>query len=776
MTYNRLILFFYSLVISAPVLNAQSKFSVSEKTELQITQIIANMTLDEKVGQTCQITLDAILVTETDNDFEAGTESRAIEPYKIDAAKLEIAIEKFKIGSILNVSSHALSLKEWDYIMSKVNAPFLKGQSGIPIIYGIDAIHGANYIKGATLFPQEVGLAATWNRSLAKQFAEITAYETRASGVRWNFSPVLDIGRQPLWSRFFETMGEDPFLVSELGKEIILGYQGEGAVVGPYHLAACLKHFVGYSMPQSGRDRTPAWIPKKYMTELYLPPFKTAIDAGAMTLMINSGDVNGIPGHVNKNLLTDVLKNDWGFNGFTVSDWEDFIMMETVHNVAKDAQEGIVLSFNAGVDMSMVPMSPHYKTYCKLLKKSVEEKKVTITRLDDAVRRILRVKFATGLFDKKTYNRPDYPLFGSENFQLAAYNAAVESITLLKNENHILPLKKTAKILVAGPTANNLMFLNGAWTHTWQGADPRISTEKCPTIFTAVAEKVGAENCLYSAGATLNYVNGWENSELTNVEDFKSKAKESEIILLCLGELPSTEKPGDIRSLRLPQAQIDLAKMAYQTGKKVILVLVEARPRVIHDIVDKSSAIIQAYLPGDYGGVALADIIFGDANPSGKLPYTYPKYDGIIEHYDHPRSVDRSGKTDEFDAFDPEWEFGYGISYTQFKYSDFKIDKAKMSENESIKVSLSVKNTGNIAGKEVVQLYLSDLKATIVPPGKRLVRFEKILLKPNETKTLEFIINLEDLKFSNSKGQWISEPGDFTFTVNNKSLKFNLIK
>lgn len=764
MTLNRILTVFILCFLLSSSAFGQTKFSTSDKIEQKINKLIGKMTLTEKVGQTCQITLDAILATDASN--------KPLEPLKIDEAKLAEALEKYKVGSMLNVSSHTLSLEEWKTVFDAVNAPFLNGESNIPIIYGIDAIHGVNYTIGATLFPQEVGLAATWNKKLAKEFGEITAYETRASGIRWNFSPVLDVARQPLWSRYFETLGEDPYLASEMGREIVLGYQGMEETVGCYHVAACLKHFVGYSMPQSGRDRTPAWIPEKYMTEIYLPPFKTAIDAGAMTLMINSGDVNGIPGHTNKALLTDLLKEQWGFKGFTVSDWEDFIMLETVHNVGKDAQDAIVQAINAGVDMSMVPLAPHYKTYCDLLKKSVEEGKVSTERLDDAVRRILRVKFATELFDKKSFEHTDYSFFGGDVHQKAALSAAQESITLLKNKANILPLNKNTKVLVAGPTANSLNTLNGAWTHAWQGLETKYNSKGFHTIYEAISNKVGAENVQFSQGVEMKYVDAWENCKLTNTDDFKSKAASADVIVLCLGELPSTEKPGDIRSLRLPQAQLDLAKIAYETGKKVILVLVEARPRVIHEIVDGSAAILQAYLPGDPGGTAISDIIFGDVNPSGKLPYTYPKYDGVIEFYDHPRSVDRSGKTYGFDSFDPEWEFGHGLSYTSFEYSNFKLDNNTISKGGEIAVEVTVKNSGDVAGKEVVQLYLSDKKASLVPAGKRLVRFQKIDLAPNESKTVEFIIKFDDLRFSDSEGNWVIEPGMFNLSINGEHQLF----
>ncbi len=746
---------------------AQERFELDEKTEKKINKIISELTLTEKVGQTCQVTLDALLARD-----ESG---KLLDPIQFDPAKFNEALCEYRIGSILNVSSHTLTLDEWNNILPKVNNAFLNKKINVPIIYGIDAIHGVNYTVGATLFPQEIGLAATWNNKLSYEFGEITAYEMRKTGLRWNFSPVLDLGRQPLWSRFFETLGEDPYLAGELGESIVTGYQGSKYdFLDNYHVASCLKHFVGYSMPQTGRDRTPAWIPQKFMTELYLPPFKQSIDAGAMTLMINSGDLNGVPGHANKALLTDLLKDEWGFKGFTVSDWEDFLMLETVHNVAGDQSEAIAMAINAGVDMSMVPNAPQYKEYCEVLLKCVEDGDVSIERLEDAVKRILRVKMATGLYDKKTYKETDYSEFASEEFKNSALQAAQESITLLKNDNAILPLNKSTKVLVAGPTGNDLTFINGAWTHSWQGVDDSYNTQNCETIYTAIAKKVGEENCQFSQGAELVLNDGWETANLTDSVDFKSKAANSDVIVLCIGELPATEKPGDIRSLRLLEAQSDLAKMAYRTGKPVVLVLVEARPRVIHDIVDGARAIFQTYLPGDYGGTALADLIFGDVNPSGKLPYTYPKYDGVIEYYDRPKSVDRSGKTNKFDAFDPEWEFGFGLSYTEFDYSNFTIDKTKMTRTDSIQVSVDVTNIGDREGKEVIQLYLSDMKASIVPAGKRLRRYAKIDLKPNQTKTVKFTINSDDLQFSDTNGNWKIENGQFQLEINGENLNFEL--
>ncbi len=754
---------FCSIIFLSIDTTGQTAFELNDNHEKKINKLIKSMTLEEKVGQTCQITLDAILRTD-----ELG---KTIEPAQIDAEKLKTAISEFKVGSLLNVSSHTLKMEEWKTILSEIKKAEKEYKIIVPIIYGIDAIHGVNYTVGATLFPQEIGLAATWNRKLAQDFGAVTAYEMRATGLRWNFSPVLDLGRQPLWSRFFETLGEDPFLASQLGESIVFGYQGNEAI-DKYHVAACLKHFVGYSAPVSGRDRTPAWIPKKFMTELYLPSFKKSIDAGAMTLMINSGDVNGIPGHANGYLLNQLLKKDWGFKGFTVSDWEDFIMLETVHSVSSNLQEAIVLAFNSGVDMSMVPNNPQYKEYCLTMIKAVCEKQISEERLNDAVRRILRVKMALGLFDEE--KTIDYPLFGSETHKAIALKAAAESITLLKNQDNFLPLKKNQKILIAGPTADNLVYLNGAWTHTWQGVEEKFNTEDCPTILQALRKELGEESYEYFDGCKMYFKDGWEQCDLESEGVFQQMIGQNDVIVLCLGELPSTEKPGDIRSLNLPKAQLRLAELAFESGKPVVLVLVEGRPRIIHDIVEGATSIIQCYLPGDYGAEALSDILFGKVNPSGKLPYTYPKYDGVLEFYDRPKSVDRSGKTNQFDAFDPEWEFGYGLSYTSFSYSDLKINMESMNSNETISVSITVTNTGEIEGKEVVQMYISDKKASMVPAGKRLRNFEKINLEKGESKNINFVISADDLHFSNEKGEWVLEPGIFSIQIGNQKVEFEL--
>lgn len=764
---NLLYYFGGTLLLLFSCKSAQSITTSKTSTEDSSLNVrIAQMSIEEKVGQTCQITLDVI----TQTDAKGATRI----PATIDTAKLNEAIFKYHVGSVLNVGSHTLSLAEWKGIIPAVQNPYTTGKTHVPIIYGIDAIHGVNYTVGATLFPQEIGLAATWNPGLAKTFGEITAYETRASGIPWNFSPVLDLGRQPLWSRTFETLGEDPYLISQMGAAIIDGYQG-GTKPDEYHVAACMKHFVGYSAANSGRDRTPAWIPEKYMKELYLPSFKAAVEQGALTVMINSGAVNGVPGHINHHLITETLKGDWGFEGFAVSDWEDFIMLHTVHSTSPSLEDAYVQAFNAGVDMSMVPLSPQYKEYCTIMVNAVKSGKISMERLDDAVRRILRVKSRLGLFERPIPTFENYPKFGSAEFQQASLNSALESITLLKNENGILPLSKNQKVLIAGPTSNNLVYLNGAWTHTWQGVDTAYNTSGCFTVREAFEKKLGKENCLFSQGAGLYSDAGFEKTRFVNLTDYNDKLKLADVVVLCLGELPATEKPGDILSLNLDTEQRELAKLAYAQNKKVILVLLEGRPRVIHDIVSGASGIIQAYLPGNYGAEALVALMYGDKNFSGKLPYTYPKYDGVIEFYDHPKSVDRS-KAGDFTAYNPEWDFGYGLNYSDMEYSSLTLNKESFSDNDSIAVTVTLKNNSSIAGKEVIQLYVSDDYASMIPTGKSLKRFQKIDVQANSEVSKTFYLSRTDFQFVGKDDEFIVEEGDFTIRVGNLSKKLSYKK
>lgn len=740
-----------------------SSLLLDSKTEDSINNLIDKMSIKEKVGQTCQITLDAILKKDT-----LGV---LLEPHEIDQKKLNIALIDYNVGSILNVSNHTFSLEKWNNIIDIIQSTALNTNHKIPIIYGVDAIHGATYIKSSTLFPQEIGLAATWDTSHARIMAEITAYETRASGVPWNFSPVLDLGRNPIWSRFFETLGEDVYLAKTMGKSIINGYQGNG-MIDKYHVAACLKHFVGYSVPSSGRDRTPALIPNRSLEELHLPTFKQAIDAGALTVMINSGEVNGIPGHANKYLLTDILKVKWGFTGFTVSDWEDLINLHKMAQTDSTLKDAIATAINAGVDMSMVPNNPEYKNYCKLFIELVNEKRISVNRLDDAVRRILRVKSHLGLLNKTRIPfSNDYTDFGSEKHKKASYNAASESITLLKNKG-LLPLSIENKILLIGPTANSLNCLNGAWTHTWQGVDESYNNDY-PTIKDVIEDRFNKVN--YFEGSKMIMKDGDEHDILSSdLQNAVNSAKYSDVAIVCLGELPSTERPGDIFTLDLPEQQQLIVKELSKTGIPIILILVEGRPKIIREIVPLSDAILQAYLPGDQGANAIVDVLVGNVNPSGKLPYTYPRYNGVIMHYDHKQSELLNANTWEENYYNPQWDFGYGLSYTKFEYSNLTLSKNKITSTDSLLVKVDITNIGVREGKEVIQMYIRDHYASISPPLKKLKRFTKIKLNPLETKTIEFTINIEDLKFYGKENQWIAEDGEFTISINTLSERFYL--
>jgi beta-glucosidase len=738
---------------------------LDSKTEDSINNMIDKMTIQEKVGQTCQITLDAILKKDT-----LGV---LLEPHEIDQEKLNIALIDYNVGSILNVSNHTFSLEKWNNIIDIIQSTALNTNHKIPIIYGVDAIHGATYIKNSTLFPQEIGLAATWDTSHARIMAEITAYETRASGVPWNFSPVLDLGRNPIWSRFFETLGEDVYLAKTMGKSIINGYQGNG-MIDKYHVAACLKHFVGYSVPSSGRDRTPALIPNRSLEELHLPTFKEAIDAGALTVMINSGEVNGIPGHANKYLLTDILKDKWGFTGFTVSDWEDLINLHKMAQTDSTLKDAIATAINAGVDMSMVPNNPEYKNYCKLFIELVNEKRISENRLDDAVRRILRVKSHVGLLNKTRIPfSNDYTDFGSEKHKKASYNAASESITLLKNKG-LLPLSIENKILLIGPTANSLNCLNGAWTHTWQGVDESYNNHY-PTIKDVIEDRFNKVN--YFEGSKMIMKDGDEHDiPSSDLQNAVNSAKYLDVAIVCLGELPSTERPGDIFTLDLPKQQQLIVKELSKTGIPIILVLVEGRPKIIREIEPLSDAILQAYLPGDQGANAIVDVLVGKVNPSGKLPYTYPRYNGVIMHYDHKQSELLNANTWEENYYNPQWDFGFGLSYTTFEYSNMKLSSKTINSDNELLVSIDIKNTGNVIGKEVVQLYIRDHYATISPSLKKLKRFTKIELKPSQVRTVNFTISSDDLKFYGKQNKWITEEGKFSVIINELIKDFNFKK
>ena len=726
-------------------------------------KLVKQLTVEQKIAQTCQVTLDALLKTDV-----KGT---VLLPIQIDEKKLNLLIEKQAIGSVLNVSSHTLDRETWNRILTQIHAPFRQGKTKTPVIYGVDAIHGANYVVGGTLFPQEIGLAATWNPSLANKMGEITAYETRASGVPWNFSPVLDLGRQPLWSRFFETLGEDPKLASEMGTELVKGYQGTNPAEST-RVAACMKHFVGYSLPRSGRDRTPSWIPERQMKELYLPSFKAAVDAGALTVMINSGDVNGIPGHANKKLITKTLKENWGFKGFAVSDWEDIRMLHSVHKVASNQKQAIIMAINAGLDMSMVPYNGPHEEYLTLFKEAVDEKKISMKRLDDAVTRIIYVKLKLGLYEKQFEPWQLFIKFASAEFKNAAKNAAAESITLLKNENNTLPLTKNEKILLVGEAANNLIFQNGAWTHTWQGIDTSFNTKGALNLHQALKTKLGA-NLTFMDGYDLSLKEGWETCELINKDQVLSASKSADKIIICLGEMPGTEKPGDVRSLNLCEEQQALVKMLQETGKPVILVFMFGKPHIVRELEPKSAAILHAYLPGDYGSEALTEILLGEVNPSGKLPFTYPRYDGVIEYYDYVNSETKTNKTDGL-PIHPQWTFGHGLSYTNFSYSDLTVKSIPSDKGNEFEATVTVKNVGQKTGKEVVQWYLTDDFASVAPANKRLKGFEKINLEPGESTKVIFKFNNKELRFYGKNDEWVVEPGTFKIACGNQISSFEI--
>ena len=606
--------------------------------------------------------------------------------------------------------------------------------------------------------------------------AEITVMETRAAGIPWSFSPVLDVGRNPQWARLWETFGEDPYLATVLGTAFVRGLEGEDVSNGK-NVAASLKHYVGYSFPLNGRDRTPAWIPEHYLREYFLPPFAAAVQAGARTVMVNSAEINGVPGHINKHLLTEVLKNELKFDGFIVTDWEDIKKLVTQWRVAPNEKEATRLAILAGNDMSMVPLS---YSFPDLLTELVKENKVPMSRIDDAVRRILRVKFELGLFENSMPDKSLMANFGKPEYPNVALEAARESLVLLKNDNNILPLAKNKKVLVTGATSDSLISLNNGWTYVWQGSEPSLYPKEKPTIQRAIEEKIGKANFTFVQGTRIiRKPNTPSNNNPTNIDEevdvakAVEEAKKSDVVVLCLGEGSYTEHPGDINDLTLPEIQLKFAEQIIATGKPVILVLAQGRPRVISRIADKVSGILVALNPGNEGGRAIADVIFGDYNPNGKLPITYPRAPGYLATYDR-RAFETEGKDYQTSPFRPQFEFGFGLSYTSFVYSDLRLSSKSISSNGEITVSVKITNTGNRAGKETAILYLRDEYASITPNGKRVKRFAKIYLEPKESKTVTFKLNKDDFSFINLDNKPTVEAGDFTVMIGNLSDKFTL--
>lgn len=730
----------------------------SQKAEIsqKVADLLSKMSIEEKIGQMTQITV---------TNFEAKGQ-----PGLFDMAKLDEAILKYHIGSILNVPNPgAPTINRWKEVITTINNETSKTRLKIPVLYGIDAIHGSSYTAGATLFPQQIGIAATFNTEIARKGAEISAYETRASSIPWVFSPDLDLPRNPAWSRIWESFGEDAYLSSQMGKALVEGFEGND-VGSKYHVASCMKHFIGYGSTTTGKDRTPSIIPERVLRQFDLTIYEAAIKAGAKSIMVSSGEINGTPVHASKHLITDILKTELGFEGVVVTDWKDIIYLHTRHKVAETNRDAVRIAVLAGIDMSMVPED--YSFYTDLLD-LVAKGEVPLSRIDDAVSRILKMKFELNLFQSSVANLKDYPKFGSQEFINVAYNAAAESITLLKNKEGILPLDKSEKILVTGPTANSMKYLNGGWSYNWQGENSDTYAADKSTILEALQNIVGNGNVLYTSGADFADMNE------TEIEKAVELAKSASKIILCLGEKNYTETPGDISNLYISESQSRLALALAKLNKPIILVLNEGRPRLISNFEDKMSAVIQCYLPGNEGGRALADILYGTVNPSGRLPYNYPRYPNSLEKYNRKYTESLGDEEQNNDAkyeksYSPQFEFGTGLSYTTFGYSNLKIDKSEINNTDDLTVTVDVKNIGKIEGKESVLLYLSDNYASITPEVKALKRFEKISLKPNETKTLRFTLTQKDLQFVNNDLKWISEKGTFKIQIGNLSTTFLL--
>ena len=750
---NAILLLFAFTISTATWAQGNKKAEIDSK----VSELLSKMTLEEKVGQMTQITVTMF------EDIK--------KPGYFDASKLKQGIQDYHIGSILNVPNPgAPTIQRWQETMTAISNEANKTRLKIPVLYGIDAIHGASYTAGATLFPQQIGLAATFNTDLVKRGAEISAYETRASSIPWVFSPDLDFPRNPAWSRMWESFGEDAYLSSKMAVALVDGFEGNNNVGSKYSVASCMKHYIGYGSTTTGKDRTPSIIPERILRQYDLTIYEAAIKAGAKSVMVSSGEINGIPVHASKHLLTDILKKELGFTGVVVTDWKDIIYLNTRHKVAETKRDAVRIAIMAGIDMSMVPEEfSFYTDLVDLVKKG----EVPMSRIDDAVTRILRMKFELNLFQNTVANLKDYPKFGSAEHIQEAYKTAAESITLLKNNDALLPLNKNEKILVTGPTANSMKYLNGGWSYTWQGENSDSYAADKFTILEAFQNKAGKENVLYTLGADL------ENENDAEIQKAIELAKNASKIVLCLGEKNYTETPGDISNIFMSNSQIKLALALAQLNKPVILVLNEGRPRLISDFESKMSAVIQCYLPGNEGARALVDIIYGDVNPSGRLPYNYPRYPNSLEKYNRKYTESISENEQNNDAkyeksYLPQFEFGAGLSYTTFKYSNLKIDKTEINNNDEINISVEVTNSGKKAGKESVLLYLSDNFASITPEFKSLKRFEKINLEPSETKTVKFTLNQKDLQFVNEDLKWISEKGTFTVQISDQKKDFYL--
>ncbi len=733
--------------------------------EAHIQEWLKKMTLEEKIGQMCEITVDVV------TDFPGSKDG-----FKLSEAMLDTVIGKYKVGSILNVPLSVAQKKEvWAAAIKQIQEKSMK-EIGIPCIYGVDQIHGTTYTLDGTLFPQGVNMGATFNRSLVRRGAEISAYETKAGCIPWTYAPVVDLGRDPRWPRMWENYGEDCYVNAEMGVEAVKGFQGDDPNhIGEYNVAACMKHYMGYGVPVSGKDRTPSSISRSDMREKHFAPFLAAVRAGALSVMVNSGVDNGMPFHANRELLTEWLKEDLNRDGMIVTDWADINNLCTRDHIAATKKEAVKIAINAGIDMSMVP---YEVSFCDYLKELVQEGEVPMSRIDDAVARVLRLKYRLGLFENPYWDIKKYNKFGSEEFARVALQAAEESEVLLKNEGNILPLAKGTKILLAGPNANSMRCLNGGWSYSWQGHLADQCAGAYNTIYESLCNKYGKENIIYEPGVTYapyKNDNWWEENQ-PEIEKSVAAASRADVIIACIGENSYCETPGNLSNLTMSENQRNLVKALAATGKPVILILNQGRPRIINDIVPLAKAVINVMLPGNYGGDALANLLAGDANFSGKMPFTYPKYINALANYDYKpcENMGQMGGNYNYDSvMDVQWNFGDGLSYTTYNYSNLKIDKTSFTADDVLTVSVDVTNTGKVAGKESVLLYSKDLVASSTPDNIRLRNFEKVALNPGETKTVTMQLKGSDLAFVGYDGKWRLEKGDFTIKCGGQTLDIN---
>lgn len=756
---NKLISAVSGLSMVATLLPINANAQKNPDIEAKINALMGKMSLDEKVGQTAEMAIDIIGNWQGDE-------------FVVDQAKLQKVIGQYKVGSILNAPGKALTPQNWYKVISAIQELSMKTM-GIPCVYGLDQNHGTTYTLGGTIFPQNINMAASFNRDLVHKAAEVTAYETRAANCPWTYSPTVDLSRDPRWPRMWENYGEDCFLSAEMCRAAVMGFQGiDKNNIGGRHVAVSLKHYLGYGSPRTGKDRTPAYIPEFEIREKHLAPFKAGVEAGALSVMVNSASVNGVPVHMSKHYLTDVLKKELGFDGVVVTDWADINNLYTREMVAKDKKDAIIKAINAGIDMAM---EPYDLTYCTLLKEAVNEGKVPMARLDDAVRRVLRMKFRLGLFDTPNTKMKDYPKFGAKEYAQLSEDAAVETQVLLKNEENILPLKQGLKILVTGPNANTMRPLDGGWTYTWQGDADNFAQSK-NTIFEALQQRFGKNNVIYEPGVTYKMSGKYWEENTPEIEKAVQAAAQADIILACVGENSYCETPGNLNDLALSDNQRNLVRALAKTGKKIVLILNLGRPRIIADIEPLASAVVNTLIPGEHGADALARLLAGDDNFSARLPYTYPRYSAALTTYDY-RVSEESGTMEgayDYNAFiDVQWPFGYGKSYTTFSYGDLKTDKTDFGLNDDITVSIDVTNTGKREGKVSVLLFSRDQHASLVPEVRRLRAFTKINLKPGETQTVSQTIKARDLAFVGTDDMWHLEEGKFMLQIEDKIAWIN---